>query len=92
MADAAEPCRLTVHANHTLRQVAYLFAETALTSAPVVDPATGRLVGVITLRDLPHARLHDLTEEHHRQRILLRRTPAAGPEPTAADRLASSPR
>jgi hypothetical protein len=26
---------------------------------------------VVTLRDLLHARRHDLTEEHHRQRLLL---------------------
>ncbi|QMU74218.1 chloride channel protein [Streptacidiphilus sp. P02-A3a] len=80
VADAAEPCRLTVHPDHTLRQVAYLFAETALTSAPVVDPGSGRLAGVITLRDLLHARLHDLTEEHHRQRVLLRRGSADAEE------------
>lgn len=76
VADVSEPCRLAVHTDHTLRQIAYLFAETALTSAPVIDPATRRLAGVITLPDLLHARLHDLTEEHHRERPLLQRTPA----------------
>jgi len=79
VADATQPCRLTVHTDHTLRQIAYLFAETSLTSAPVIDPATGRLAGVITLADLLHARLHDLTEEHHRERLLQQRTPTPVP-------------
>ena len=35
---------------------------------PVTDPATGQVTGVITLPDLLHARLHDLTEENHRER------------------------
>ncbi|WP_370468368.1 chloride channel protein [Streptacidiphilus sp. P02-A3a] len=84
VADAAEPCRLVVHTDHTLRQIAYLFAETSLTSAPVIDPGNGRLAGVITLPDLLHARLHDLTEEHHRQRILFQRTPTPAPAPSPA--------
>jgi H+/Cl- antiporter ClcA/CBS domain-containing protein len=81
--EATLPCRLVVHQNQTLRQVAYLFAETGLSSAPVTDPATRRPVGVITLRHLLHARLHDLTEEHHRERVLPR--PAdAEPDPAPA--------
>ncbi|RAG87194.1 chloride channel protein [Streptacidiphilus pinicola] len=80
--EATLPCRLAVRQDQTLRQVAYRFAETGLTSAPVIDPATHRPVGVITLRDLLHARLHDLNEEHHRERVLPRqadtdRTPVA---------------
>ncbi|WP_042383545.1 chloride channel protein [Streptacidiphilus melanogenes] len=82
--EATVPCELVVHQDQTLRQVAYGFAETGLTSAPVIDPATHRPIGVITLRHLLHARLHDLTEEHHRERVLPRqadaeRTPAATP-------------
>ncbi|MGH3244735.1 MAG: CBS domain-containing protein, partial [Trebonia sp.] len=71
-ADMALPCRLSIGTDQTLRQVAYLFAETGLTSAPVTDSATGEVVGVITLPDLLQARLYDLTEEHHRQRLLPR--------------------
>ncbi|WP_037605959.1 chloride channel protein [Streptacidiphilus rugosus] len=81
--EATLPCRLAVHPNHTLRQVAYLFAETGLSSAPVIDPATRRPTGVITLRHLLHARLHDLTEEHHRERVLPRQADA-DPVPAAA--------
>ncbi|KNB53955.1 chloride channel protein [Streptomyces caatingaensis] len=69
-ADAARPCRLTVRGDDTLRRVACLFAEHALTSAPVVDPATGRPIGVIALRDLLHARRHQLVQEGHRERVI----------------------
>jgi CBS domain-containing protein len=89
--EATQPCRLAVHQDQTLRQIAYLFAETGLTSAPVIDPATQRPTGVISLTDLLHARLHDLTEEHHRERVLPRqagddRIPATVPAPRAAAR------
>ncbi|RAG82476.1 chloride channel protein [Streptacidiphilus pinicola] len=79
--EATLPCRLAVQQDQTLRQVAYLFAETGLTSAPVIDPTTRRPTGVITLQQLLHARLHDLTEEHHRERVLPRQ---ADGEPTPA--------
>jgi H+/Cl- antiporter ClcA len=85
--EATLPCGLIVHQDQTLRQVAYLFAETGLTSAPVIDPATHRPIGVITLRHLLHARLHDLTEEHHRERVLPRQADAdRTPAPAAASR------
>jgi chloride channel protein, CIC family len=74
--EVARPAPAPVRPHDTLRQVAYLFAEHGETSAPVLDEGR-RVVGIITLPDLLHARLHDLTEEHHRQRILL--TP--GPQP-----------
>ncbi len=79
--EAARPCRLTVSPDQTFRQVVYLFAETGLTSAPVTDPATGQVVGVITLPDLLRARAHDLTEEHHRQRLIRRPAPPAAQDP-----------
>jgi chloride channel protein, CIC family len=62
---------LAVHPDDTLRHVAYLFAEHGVTSAPVVQHGSGQeVIGEITLSDLLHARRHDLTEEHHRQRVL----------------------
>ena len=82
VADATRPCQLSVSTRQTLRQVAYLFADTGLTSAPVVDPDTGEVVGVITLADLLQARLHDHTEEYHRQRLIPIR-PAAHTFPAA---------
>ena len=77
-AEAARPCQLNVSSDQTLRQVAYLFAESGLTSAPVTDPATREIAGVITLPDLLYARLHDLTEEHRRQRLIPARAQGQG--------------
>jgi len=59
----------TVRASDTLRSVAYQFAETEQSAASVVD-ATGAVIGRIVVKDLLHARRHDLTEEHHRSGIL----------------------
>jgi CBS domain-containing protein len=81
-ADAARPCRLSVSTGQLLREVAYLFAETGLTSAPVTDPVTGEVTGVITLPNLLHARLHDLTEENHRERFIPRPPVTAPVEPS----------
>jgi CBS domain-containing protein len=100
----ALPDPVAVYADDTLRQVANVFAEHAITAAPVVtrrDPAV--LVGVIRLSDLLQARLMDLTEEQHREvhlrpvpvrRTRLRRTalrPAPPPDPTARPRSADRP-
>jgi CBS domain-containing protein len=70
-AGAADGTGVVVHGSDTLRTVAYLFAEHGLTQAPVVDTDSGRPLGVIRLADLLHARLHDLAEEHRRERYLL---------------------
>ncbi len=65
------PRAIVVHADDTCRHVANVFAEHGITHAPVIDGRDGRQVGVITLPDLLRARLHDLTEEHLRQRHLV---------------------
>ncbi|HWT32939.1 MAG TPA: chloride channel protein [Microbacterium sp.] len=56
----------------TLRTIAYLFAEYEATDALVIGPEGG-VLGTVGIRDLLSARLHDLTEEHHRSRTLLNR-------------------
>ncbi len=61
---------LDVRPNTTLRTMAYLFAEEGADTARVVDAEDG-VIGVVRLPDLLQARLHDLTEEHHRARTLL---------------------
>jgi chloride channel protein, CIC family len=69
--DFLEPHMVAVHGGDTLRHVSYVFAEHAITQAPVLkDGDPGQLLGVISLRDLLHARLYDLTEEYHRERHL----------------------
>ncbi|WP_083974699.1 chloride channel protein [Kitasatospora mediocidica] len=79
-ADAVQEARVVIRPDDTLRHVAYLFAEHHVTSAPVVGHSpgfpAGRVLGVISLRDLLHARRHDLTEEHHRQRLIPRQATA----------------
>ncbi|GAA3047099.1 chloride channel protein [Pseudonocardia yunnanensis] len=62
---------VVVHADDTLREVASLFAQTAVSAAPVVardDP--GRLLGLVTVEQLLDGRLRDFAEEHHRERSL----------------------
>lgn len=76
--DPAGAHGFVVHPDHTLHHVACLFAEHGLTSAPVVDRDTRRPLGVITLGDLLHARRHRLAEEHHRERILVRKPRGSG--------------
>jgi chloride channel protein, CIC family len=76
-ADAARPSQISVSTKQTLREVAYLFAETSQTSAPVIEPGTRKVVGVVTVADLLYARLHDLTEENHRQRLIPARSSRA---------------
>ncbi|WP_376795015.1 chloride channel protein [Thermogemmatispora sp.] len=53
-----------------LRSVVYRMAETGLTRLPVVEPATGRLVGLVSLSDLLKARVRTLIEERSRERVL----------------------
>ena len=83
--EVARPLQAVVRPHDTLRHVAYLFAEQGLTSAPVVDEEE-RVVGLIALPDLLQARLHDLTEEHHRQRLLPARAAAPATALAAAER------
>jgi CIC family chloride channel protein len=58
-----------------LRMVVYRMAETGLTRMPVVDSETGKLVGMVSLEDLLLARVRNLNEERHRERVLELRFP-----------------
>jgi len=65
-----------------LRVVVFRMAETGLTRLPVVDPDTGKLAGMVSLRDLLSARVRNLNEERHRERVLKLRVPfKRQPEP-----------
>ena len=68
---------LRVRPNSTLREVVYRFAEVDAVQADVVDD-DGKVVGTVQLRDLLAARRHDLTEEHHRARVLRRPVALSG--------------
>jgi H+/Cl- antiporter ClcA len=66
-----EPARTLIYADQTLREVANAFAVHETTRAPVVDRADPtRVVGMIDLKQLLHARRKDHHEEHHRERHL----------------------
>jgi CBS domain containing-hemolysin-like protein len=57
--------------DESLRVVVYRMAETGFTRMPVVDRGDGRkLVGIVSLEDLLHARSRNLTEERTRERVL----------------------
>lgn len=88
---------LVVHDDHTLREVANLFAERGVARAPVVDRTDpGRLLGLITVTQLLQGRERDLQEERHSERVLRlgRRTRDVAPEaavvPDPGDRTAAA--
>jgi CBS domain-containing protein len=58
-----------------LRTVVLRMAETGFTRLPVVDAESGQLAGMISLRDLLMARVRNLNEERHRERVLNLRLP-----------------
>jgi len=70
---------VVAYPDEPLRAVVYRMAETGKTRFPVVDPADShRLLGLISLNDLLHARVRALDEERKRERVLRIRFP--GPE------------
>ncbi|MTD52964.1 CBS domain-containing protein [Amycolatopsis sp. RM579] len=79
----AEQGEVVVYADDTLREVANRLAEGHAVRAAVVARAEpDRVLGVISVAQLLHARRRDLHEEHHRERVLVlnARKPAATAE------------
>ena len=59
-----------------LRTVVNRMAESGYTRFPVLDPSgNGKLLGMVSLRDLLHARSKNLEDERARERVLRIRTP-----------------
>jgi chloride channel protein, CIC family len=56
--------------NETLRTVVYRMAEKGVTRVPVVDQATRKFVGLVSLDDLLKARTRHLEEERRREQTL----------------------
>jgi len=70
---------VVAYPDEPLRVVVYRMAETGFTRMPVVDRGDSRkLVGMISLEDLLHARTRNLTEERERERVLRIRLPFQG--------------
>jgi CBS domain-containing protein len=67
---------VVAYPDEPLRAVVYRMAETGRTRLPVVDRHDKhKLVGLITLSNLLHARTRNLEEERHRERVLKVRIP-----------------
>jgi chloride channel protein, CIC family len=76
LADVAKKDPVVAYANEPLRVVVYRMAETGFTRLPVLESEeTRKLVGMISLHDLLHARTRSLHEEHRRERVLRIRLP-----------------
>jgi chloride channel protein, CIC family len=61
---------MDVYPDETLRVVVYRMADKGLTSMPVVDRGTRRLLGIVSLDDLLKARTRHLEEERRREQVL----------------------
>ncbi len=71
MSAIARPNPVVAVADETLRSVVYRMAETGYTRMPVVNSREERkIVGMVSLEDLLHARARNLTEERSRERVL----------------------
>jgi CIC family chloride channel protein len=76
LADSGNDAPTVAYPDEPLRVVAYRMAETGLTRFPVVAPEEPtKLLGLISLYDLLHARTRTLAEERTRERILRIRIP-----------------
>jgi chloride channel protein, CIC family len=66
---------VVAHPDEPLRVVVFRMAETGFTRLPVVERETGKLAGIVSLHDLLVARVRNLNEERHRERVLKLRLP-----------------
>jgi CBS domain-containing protein len=71
LAGRVRPNPMVAYPDETLRSVVYRMADSGLTRFPVTTrEQPGRLVGMVSLRDLLRARERNLEEERIRQRVL----------------------
>jgi H+/Cl- antiporter ClcA/CBS domain-containing protein len=70
MSEIAKPTAAETYPDEPLRVAVYRMAERGVTRMPVIDPATRRLVGLVSLKDMLKARTRHLEEERRRDRIL----------------------
>ena len=66
---------VVTYTDEPLRAVVARMAETGFTRFPVLDRVTGRLAGMVSLRDLLQARVRNLNDERQRERVLRLRLP-----------------
>jgi H+/Cl- antiporter ClcA/predicted transcriptional regulator len=70
LSEVARTNTSNVYSDEPLRVVVYRMAETGFTRMPVVDRASGKFLGLISLDDLLKARARHLEEERRRERTL----------------------
>jgi chloride channel protein, CIC family len=61
---------MDAYPDETLRVVVYRMADKGITSMPVVERGTRRLLGIVSLNDLLKARTRHLEEERRREQVL----------------------
>jgi CBS domain-containing protein len=66
---------VVAYPDEPLRAVVFRMAESGFTRLPVVDSNSRQLAGMISLHDLLMARVRNLNEERHRERVLRLRLP-----------------
>jgi chloride channel protein, CIC family len=70
LGDLARTDTIAAYPDEPLRVVVYRMAEKGLTRMPVIDPATRKFLGLVSLNDLLKARTRHLEEERRRERTL----------------------
>jgi CBS domain-containing protein len=86
MSDIARRDPVMAAADESLRTVVYRMAETGFTRMPVVESGEERrIVGMISLDDLLHARTRNHFEERSRERVLHIRFPFRDARKTAPE-------
>jgi H+/Cl- antiporter ClcA/CBS domain-containing protein len=71
LADVIHQNAVVVHPDEPLRVVVNRMAEKGVTRMPVVESdESAQLIGMISLKDLLAARVHNLEQEHRRERVL----------------------
>jgi CBS domain-containing protein len=71
LAELVNPNPVVAYPDEPLRTFVYRMAETGFTRFPVVDRDDPRkLLGIVSLNDLLKARVRNLEEERHRERVL----------------------
>jgi CBS domain containing-hemolysin-like protein len=79
---------VAAYGDEPLRSVVMRMAETGITRMPVLDDS-GKLHGMVSLRDLLRARVRNLEEERRRERILRLRVPFVLPREAESSALTS---
>jgi CBS domain-containing protein len=68
---------VVAYPDEPLRVIVHRMAETGFTRLPVIENGTNKLAGMISLHDLLQARVRNLNEERHQERVLQLRLPFA---------------